>query len=206
MEGAVIGRVDPALYAVATDTWNSKFHFQNDNTLSGFGWMKNYVNTLCINSWQVKRYIDVYSESSPIGFSSKDLSHVSDLYTAAQEIWSKDIKPLLLCNNENCFTSPPAMKIQIDAYTNFLTTVAGLARSKWTEFNLRLMSVGICLMVVSLFIHVLIIGRLDMLFGLCFPFSGNTGISFSACLAYIIVLIRACSFLSNSFICKSISA
>lgn len=49
-----IGRVDPALYAVAADTWNSKFHFQNDNNISGFGWMENYVNTLCINSWQVR--------------------------------------------------------------------------------------------------------------------------------------------------------
>lgn len=154
----------------------------------------------------MKRYIDVYSESSPIGFSSKDLSHVSDLYADAQEIWSKDIKPSLLCDNENCYASPPSMKIQIDAYTNFLTTVAELARSKWTEFNLRLMSIGLCLMVVSLFIHVLIIWRLDKLFGLYFPFSGNTGISFTACFAYIIVLIRASSFLSNSFICKSVSA
>jgi GPI ethanolamine phosphate transferase 3 subunit O len=138
-----------------------------------------------------------------MGFSSKDLAHVSDLYAAAQENWSWNIKPSLLCDNESCFTSTSAIKIQIDAYSDFLATVAGLARSKWTEFNLRSMSVGLCLMVVSLFIHVLIIRRLDKQFGLYFPFSGNFGISFTAFFAYAILLIRACSFLSNSFICKS---
>lgn len=153
----------------------------------------------------MKRYIDVYSKSSPIGFSGKDLSHISNLYADAQDIWSRNIKPSLLFDEQSSFPLTSAIKIQIDAYSNFLMTVAGLARSKWTEFNLRLMSIGLCLMAVSIFIHVLIIKSLDTQFRLYFHLSGNSGISLAALLSYIIVLIRACSFLSNSFICKSCS-
>lgn len=128
--------------------------------------------------------------------------HVSDLYSQAQEIWSQNIKTSLLCKNESCFTSSSAIGMQIDAYSNFLATVAGLARSKWTEFNLRMMSIGLCLMVASLFIHGYVIKRLDCHFGVYFTFSGNSGISFRAGFACIVVLIRASSFLSNSYICK----
>ncbi|KAL3512488.1 hypothetical protein ACH5RR_025205 [Cinchona calisaya] len=196
-----IGRVDPELYGLAAGTGESRILGMNNHKQSGFEeWIKNYVNVLCINSWQVKRYIDVYSASSTIGFSGKDLMHVSDLYAQAQEIWSQNFKTSLLCKNESCFTSSSAVRMQIDAYSNFLSTVAGLARSKWTEFNLRMMSIGFCLMVASIFIHVYVIKRLDKHFGLSFPFSGNSWVSFSSVFAYTVVLIRASSFLSNSYI------
>ncbi|XP_027164375.1 GPI ethanolamine phosphate transferase 3-like isoform X2 [Coffea eugenioides] len=196
-----IGRVDPELYGLAAGTGEPRILGLNDRSDSGFEeWMKSYVNVLCINSWQVKRYMDVYSASSTIGFSQKDLLHVSELYTRAQEMWSQNIKSSLLCNTKSCNTLSSAIMNQIDAYSDFLATVAGLARSKWTEFNIRIMSIGLCLMVASLFTHVYAIKRLDNLFGLYFTHHGNSGISFMAVFAYTIVLIRASSFLSNSYI------
>lgn len=55
-------------------------------------------------------------------------------------------------------------------------------------------------MLASLLTHVYAIKRLDNLFGLYFTHPGNSGISFTAMFAYTIVLIRASSFLSNSYI------
>ncbi|KAJ8552035.1 hypothetical protein K7X08_028478 [Anisodus acutangulus] len=84
-----IGRVNPELYALAAGTWNlDNFTPESGINLSRLErWMQNYVNVLCMNTWQVKRYIDVYSASSVIGFSDKDMSHVSDLYAQARDIW-----------------------------------------------------------------------------------------------------------------------
>ncbi|CAI9113243.1 OLC1v1013816C1 [Oldenlandia corymbosa var. corymbosa] len=193
-----IGRVDPELYELVAASRESKFIAMNKQNDDSDAWMENYVNVLCINSWQVKRYIDAYSASSAIGFSGKDLVYISDLYANAQELWSKNIK--YPCESNSCFLSSSVLKMQIDRYSNFLSTVAGLARSKWTEFNLRLMTCGFCLMVVSLFVHVYIIKRLDKQFQHHVHFSGDSGISFTAVVAWGVVLIRAFSFLSNSFI------
>lgn len=49
-----IGRVNPQLYALGAGTWNfedSMGNCQNQPKLDE--WMLNYVNVLCINSWQV---------------------------------------------------------------------------------------------------------------------------------------------------------
>ncbi|XWS10689.1 hypothetical protein CRYUN_Cryun38cG0019100 [Craigia yunnanensis] len=197
----LIGRVNPELYALAVGTWNledNKTGNDEDQTKLE-EWMRNYVNVLCINSWQVKRYIDVYSALSVIGFSSEDLFHISDLYAKAEENWSYT-RNLLLYKNESCNTSLPDLKRQTVAYFNFLSYVAELARSKWTEFNLKMMGTGIGIMLLSLYGHFLAIKKLNQSNGVSLPLSRDSGISFGLMLASFIVVIRACSLLSNSFI------
>ncbi|CAK9165920.1 unnamed protein product [Ilex paraguariensis] len=197
-----IGSVNPELYALAGETWNLESSnvgdFQNQSGLEK--WMQNYVNVLCINSWQVKKYIDVYSASSVIGFSIEDLLHVSDVYAQAQENWSHTVKDVVLCKTESCHPSLAALQRQIDAYLNFLASVAELARSKWTEFNLKTMGIGFCMMLSSIIIQFLMMKRVDQLCAFYFPSQGNSMISFGTIFAHIAVLIRACSVLSNSYI------
>ncbi|XVF79533.1 hypothetical protein PTKIN_Ptkin14bG0230600 [Pterospermum kingtungense] len=196
-----IGRVNPELYALAVGTWNLEDNkTRNDEDQRKLEkWMQNYVNVLCINSWQVKRYIDVYSALSVIGFSSEDLFHISELYAKAEENWSYT-RNLLLCRNESCNSSLPELKRQTVAYFNFLSYVAELARSKWTEFNLKMMGAGIGIMLLSLYCHFLAIKRLNKSNGVSLPSSRDSTISFGLMLASFVVVLRACSLLSNSFI------
>ncbi|GAV85690.1 Phosphodiest domain-containing protein [Cephalotus follicularis] len=197
-----IGRVDPKLYALGTGTWSvegtSVGHGKNQTKLEE--WMQNYANILCINSWQVKRYIDVYSASSVIGFSSDDLLLVSNLYAQAEKNWSHISENWSLNKNENYNASLPVLSRQIDAYFDFLSSVADLARSKWTEFNIEMMSIGVGIMLISLFIHVFAMGRLNKKYGSYVPSSGDIGISFRFIFSCFVVVTRACSFLSNSYI------
>ncbi|GFQ02754.1 GPI ethanolamine phosphate transferase 3 [Phtheirospermum japonicum] len=73
-----IGRVNPELFSLAGGTWNQEMSTNgyDQSPSEGNNWMQDYVNVLCINSWQVKKYIDVYSSLSLIGFSEKDLLHL----------------------------------------------------------------------------------------------------------------------------------
>lgn len=191
-----IGRVNPTLYALAAGTWSLDTHnvgdFQDQSNLEE--WMRNYANVLCINSWQVKKYIDVYSASSVIGFSNEDLLHVEHMYAQAMENCSH------ISKSGSCDTSLTDLKNQIDSYINFLASVAELARTKWTEFNLEIMGLGLGIMLTSIFIHFLVIKRVDKLYGVSFSPHGNSGISFKLIFACTVVAIRACSLLSNSFI------
>lgn len=150
----------------------------------------------------MKRYLDVYSDSSVIGFSSEDLLHITDLYAQAVEKWSYTTKKLLFYNNDSCNSILPGLKRQIDLYANFLANVAELARSKWTEFNLKMMGIGFSIMLVSVFIHILAIKRVKKQYGISFSSSGDSKTSFGLLFSCFIVLIRACSLLSNSYICK----
>ncbi|CAL5354302.1 hypothetical protein CsSME_00042545 [Camellia sinensis var. sinensis] len=197
-----IGRVNPELYALASGTWNFESSkegiYQNQSNTEE--WMQNYVNVLCINSWQVKRYIDVYSASSVIGFSNEDLLHLSAMYSQAMENWSNTMINLLLHKNESCHTSLPDLRRQTDAYFSFLASVAELARSKWTEFNLKMMGIGFGVILTSLLVHLLAIRRLDKLCGVHFLSHAESGISFGLTFSCLVVVIRACSFLSNSYI------
>ncbi|XP_061989871.1 uncharacterized protein LOC133708427 [Rosa rugosa] len=196
-----IGRVNPQLYALGAGTWNfedSVGNCQNQPKLDE--WMLNYVNVLCTNSWQVKRYIDIYSASSVIGFSHEDLLHIGNIYAKAEERWSHTTKKLLLHKKESCNELLPALKRQIEEYSAFLASVAELARSKWTEFNLKLMGAGLGIMVVSLIIHFLAIKKVKEQYGFSFTSSGDSGISLGLIFACFVGVIRACSFLSNSFI------
>lgn len=146
----------------------------------------------------MKRYIDNYTASSVIGFSDEDLLHTASLYDEAMENWSHIMK--VLSNNEGSHIVP-SLKRQIGAYSNFLARVAELARSKWTEFNLRLMTLGFGIMLASLFVHFLAIKRVSKLCSSSFA-TEDCGITFELMLSCFMVVIRACSFLSNSFICK----
>lgn len=150
----------------------------------------------------MKRYIDVYSASSVIGFSREDLLHIADLYAQAAEKWSYTTKNFFIHKNESCDTVLPALKSQIDAYSNFLSSVAELARFKWTEFNLKTMAIGFGIMLLSIFIHILAITELKKKNGLSFSPFQDSGISFGLFFACFMVAIRAFSFFSNSYICK----
>ncbi|BFG15919.1 hypothetical protein CerSpe_021930 [Prunus speciosa] len=196
-----IGRVNPQLYALGAGTWNfedSVGNYQNKSKLEE--WMLNYANVLCTNSWQVKRYIDIYSASSVIGFSNEDLLHIASMYAKAEEKWSHTTQKLLLHKKESHNELLPALRRQIDLYSEFLASVAELARSKWTEFNLKMMGTGLGIMLISLLIHFLAIKKVKEQYGFSFTSSGDSGISFGLILSCFMVVIRACSFLSNSFI------
>ncbi|GFP87162.1 GPI ethanolamine phosphate transferase 3 [Phtheirospermum japonicum] len=163
-----IGRVNPELFSLAGGTWNQEMSTNGDDQSpsEGNNWMQDYVNVLCINSWQVKKYIDVYSSLSLIGFSEKDLLHVSELYYKAQELWSITSK-IFSDNSQRDFESSPLLKRQLDAYSAFLESVA----TRLTKLSGLQSSLP---------------NRSRKLFGLSF--------------ACIVVMIRAWSFLSNSFI------
>ncbi|KAL6578210.1 hypothetical protein OROMI_010538 [Orobanche minor] len=195
-----IGRVNPELFSLARGTWNQEKSTNGDyqSPSEGNNWMQDYVNVLCINSWQVKRYIDVYSSLSLIGFSEKDLLHVSELYSAAQNLWPTTSKSFS-DKSQRAFASP-LLKMQLDAYSAFLESVAALARSSWTEFNLRMMATGFCIMLISLYLHLFLIRRMDKLCGLLSSLRDCSMNFYGWSFACIVVMIRAWSFLSNSFI------
>ncbi|KAI5415397.1 hypothetical protein KIW84_040732 [Lathyrus oleraceus] len=198
MEGAVIGRINPELYALGAGSWKS----EASQKLPGSDvWMKNYANALCINTWQVKRYIDAYSASSAVGFSHDDLSRIASVYAEAENHWLHSTKKLLLDSDGDSDALVPALKWQIDAYFKFLTTVSELARSKWTEFDLNMMGSGIGIMLMSLIFQVFAILRATKQLGVnSSSLSGNSSIITSSSFTLFLLGIRSCSLLSNSYI------
>ncbi|KAI3780556.1 hypothetical protein L2E82_10540 [Cichorium intybus] len=187
-----IGRVNPLLYGLVAGTWNLKDHDMSNghNKQKLQEWMQNYAKVLCVNSWQVKRYIDVYTASSVIGFSIDDLKHVEEMYSHALN-WSNSLDDV---------ASFDALKKQIDLYSNFLASVAELARTKFTEFNLRMMGIGFGILLMSIFVHLLIIMRVDHMHKDVFAPNKTSAVPFGLIVSCIIVAARACSFLSNSYI------
>ena len=133
----------------------------------------------------------MYSSTAVIGLPSEDLHHLRELYTQAQTN---------LQNSSTCSVS--TLQRQIDAYFDYLGSVAELARSAWTEFNLILMFAGLCLMILSVFIQIFTILRINNLLELNFLVSGLTSSPFRLASALALVVIRAASFLSNSYICE----
>ncbi|XP_028773569.1 GPI ethanolamine phosphate transferase 3-like [Neltuma alba] len=192
-----IGRINPELYALGARRWD--LGAPQEPSESDV-WMQNYANVLCVNSWQVKRYIDVYSASSAVGFSSDDLSRIASTYAQAESHWLHSTKKLLSGSKNGSDTILPTLQKQIDAYFNFLATVAELARLKWTEFDLKLMISGILIMLLSIIFQILSILRGNKQLGIFMPLSGASGIFSISTLAYVLLAIRACSFLSNSYI------
>lgn len=124
------------------------------------------------------------------------------MYAQATDNWSKIVTNLVSEKNESCHVSLPDLKRQIDAYSSFLASVAELARSKWTQFNLEIMSIGFGVMLISLLVHVLCIRWLNKLCGVYVCSYAESGISHGLMFSFLIAAIRACSFLSNSYICK----
>ncbi|XP_010242066.1 PREDICTED: GPI ethanolamine phosphate transferase 3 isoform X2 [Nelumbo nucifera] len=201
-----IGRVNPEIYALAAGTWNQQSTTNTNckDWLNLEEWMQNYAHVLCINSWQVKRYIDVYSASSVIGFSSEDLLHVEEIYAQALNNWSNSVQKSFLSGqetlNDNFASTLSSLEGQINTYSNFLASVAELARSKWTEFDLWMMGAGIGIMLFSLLVHFIAFRRAHMLCQATYPSVRASGISSRVVFAVFMVAMRACSFLSNSYI------
>lgn len=150
----------------------------------------------------MKRYVDAYSTSSAVGFSHDDLSRIASVYAQVENHWSHSTKKLLLDRQNDSDTLVPALKRQIDAYFKFLTTVSELARSKWTEFDLNMMGTGIGIMLVSLIFQVFTILRANKKHGVMFSSSGDSYIITGSIFTIFLLGICACSFLSNSSICK----
>ncbi|CAO2819154.1 unnamed protein product [Amaranthus hypochondriacus] len=194
-----IGRVNSQLYALGAANFPSQGIQVEGHENKLDNWLPHYVNALCVNAWQVKRYIDMYSASSVIGFPFEDLLHVEDLYSLAQENWLHVVKGSLSYMNESSASSIPALKRQIDMYVQFLDSVIGLARSKWTEFNLKLMVVGLSIIFLSFIVQVVAIKRMDKFYAS--PLSANfPQASVALFFSILAVIVRACSFLSNSYI------
>ncbi|XP_039146772.1 LOW QUALITY PROTEIN: GPI ethanolamine phosphate transferase 3-like [Dioscorea cayenensis subsp. rotundata] len=188
-----IGCVNPELYALSGGTWDGQWtKNRNQEYCSDLEeWMQTYTNVLCINSWQVNRYIDMYTSTAVIGLPSEDLRHLRELYTQAQTN---------LQNSISSTCSESTLQRQIDAYSDYLGSVAKLARSAWTEFNLILMFAGLCVMILSIFVQIFFILRVNNLLELNYLVSGITSSPFRLASALALVVIRAASFLSNSYI------
>lgn len=154
----------------------------------------------------MKRYIDLYSASSVIGFPKEDLLHVAEVYAQAQAIWTAHVNNTFISGSEaprkTCVSSSSVLLEQIDAYSDFLATVATLGRSKWTEFDLKLMGVGLCILLMSLIFQLVAIRRAKKLCHTFYPSVTNPCISVRSMSTLGVVAIRACSFLSNSYICE----
>ncbi|XP_004508065.1 GPI ethanolamine phosphate transferase 3 isoform X2 [Cicer arietinum] len=193
-----IGRINPELYALGAGSWK----FDASQKLPEVDiWMKNYANALCINTWQVKRYIDAYSASSAVGFSHDDLSRIASVYAQAEDHWLHSTKKLLLDRHNDSDVLVPELKRQIDAYFKFLTTVAELARSKWTEFDLKMMGTGIGIMLISLIFQLYAILRPTKQHDVNLSSSsGNSSIITSSIFTIFLLAIHSFSLLSNSYI------
>ncbi|KXG32183.1 GPI ethanolamine phosphate transferase 3 [Sorghum bicolor] len=199
-----IGRVNPELYALSTGTWVNQRMGTNACSQDDLeAWMGRYAEVLCVNCWQVKRYIDQYSATSVIGFPLEDLQHITDLYSRAQENWSASL--ITTCSSETGSQEKVEGKgsvllQQIDAYNDFLQSFAKLARSAWTEFDLWSMGVGLLLMILSVIIQAFMLVNMNTISKSSDQKSSGSSIIPRFALAFAIVVIRAASFLSNSYI------
>ncbi|TVU22402.1 hypothetical protein EJB05_32095, partial [Eragrostis curvula] len=201
-----IGRVNLDLYALSAGTWDSQRMGTNgcasQNDVEA--WMWRYAEVLCVNSWQVKRYIDVYSATSVIGFPSEDLQSVADQYSKAQSNWSASLRTT--CSSETdgqeeyIERKSLVLQRQIDAYTNFLQSFAKLARNAWTEFDLWFMGIGLLLMVMSVITQACALVKLNTMYQSSNQESTSSRVIVQFSFAFILVTIRAASFLSNSYI------
>jgi phosphatidylinositol glycan class O len=101
------------------------------------------------------------------------------------------------CANKECTSS--ALRLQIDAYSDFLESFAKLARSAWTEFDLWLMGIGLSVMILSVSTQACMLVKLNI-----DQISEKERASSSFIpknfFAFALVAIRAASFLSNSYI------
>lgn len=155
-----VGRVNPELYVLGAGTWSEPSSIPNGDSSACLNiqrWMEHYLDVMCINSWQVKRYIDSYSASSIIGFSPEDLVQLGDIYARSQATFSSVREQQ--SSSEDYFDSGKCeikisrLQRQIDAYYKYLEATAELARSKWTQFGLKTMVLGLILLLLSISVH-----------------------------------------------------
>ncbi|CAD6239125.1 unnamed protein product [Miscanthus lutarioriparius] len=176
-----IGRVNPELYALSTVTWVNQRMGTNACTSQDDleAWMGRYAEVLCVNCWQVKRYIDQYSATSVIGFPLEDLQHITDLYSRAQENWSASLitSSSETGSQEKVEGKGSVLLQQIDAYNDFLQSFAKLARSAWTELDLWSMGVGLLLMILSVIIQASTLNLVFLLLNIFTRFGIEVGMS-----------------------------
>lgn len=152
---------------------------------------------------QVKKYIDHYSASSVIGFPKGDLVAVEDMFANIQNDYTYYRERSFFdkeSDREFRVNKSAILKWQVGSYSNFLDRVAELARSKWTEFDLREMGAGLFTLLLSIIFHLFSVRGIKVNFlkhGLPYDQSGIFPI-----FAALVVVIRAFSVLSNSYICK----
>lgn len=127
---------------------------------------------------------------------------MSELYTKAQESWSSSIITANTFNNDASSNVLPILRNQINVYSHFLEKVAELARSKWTEFDLTFMGIGLGVLFISLFLHIVAIMKVHRLFKSPCSHINNSWTLSRVLIPLLLVGIRANSFLSNSYICK----
>ncbi|XP_024514960.1 GPI ethanolamine phosphate transferase 3 isoform X1 [Selaginella moellendorffii] len=129
-----VGRVNLELLSLA---WSNH---ESSNT------PEHYQNVLCINSWQVMRYLEHYAAHSLNGIPAPDLMRLKAYY----EPLSRDATGIAT-----------GLKDQITSYNTFLTEAADLARSQWTQFGDAKMAAGLTLLVLSVPVHALALLRVS---------------------------------------------
>jgi GPI ethanolamine phosphate transferase 3 subunit O len=126
-----------------------------------------------------------------MGFPTDDLRHITDLYNKAQSIWSGSTNSTCVSENDS-----------IDGFSNFLLSFAALARSAWTEFDLELMGVGLGIIIISIICHLLMFRRVNNLSNAYDNKTLKSSSHYQIYVAFLLVAVRAVSFLSNSYICE----
>jgi hypothetical protein len=104
---------------------------------------------------QVKRYLELYSVFAITGFPKQDLVRLEEYYTRARVIPDsiKRLKQLWMsaedyeAKEEMIQRAVLAVRDQINAYDEFLSAAADLARSQWTQFGIGWMIVGLLILI-----------------------------------------------------------
>ncbi|CAM6023434.1 unnamed protein product [Sphagnum balticum] len=173
-----VGRVNPELYALAAGTWLSinTSHADEGHDSHTVDWLSAYKDVLCINSWQVKRYLEAYSTSSIGGFPAADFAHVQSLYATVQSLASKPLHqdPSQLTYLDHQFDTLAELDAKkreelvskvtgltklVYGYLNYLESAADLARAQWTQFGDGWMVLGLSLLVASIVVHAVALSR-----------------------------------------------
>ncbi|CAM6100656.1 unnamed protein product [Calypogeia fissa] len=158
-----VGHVNAELYTLVSGNRASMHEssHEKEGLLSSLELMNQYKEVLCVNSWQVRRYFEVYSKSAITGFPPQDLQRLDDLYTKAQMVPDalKALEDRWIsaeggqAREEMILGFISAAREQIDAYGEYLSAAASLARSQWTQFGIAWMIVGFSLLIACIAIR-----------------------------------------------------
>ncbi|KAJ7568154.1 hypothetical protein O6H91_01G020900 [Diphasiastrum complanatum] len=163
-----VGRVNPELYALSAGTWPN---FQlippqpHETFVVLIEWLERYLTVLCINSWQVKRYFEVYEASALSKFPAEQLSSLNDLYVKSHllaNIIRKNQGPAQIGTGYEEFLHKRISNLtdEILSFSSFLKAAGLLARSQWTQFGDVYMAVGVLTLIVSVAVHAVALQRL----------------------------------------------
>ncbi|KAG0557025.1 hypothetical protein KC19_11G096500 [Ceratodon purpureus] len=165
-----VGRVNTELYALAASTWPLPSEVGHLSEALVPVWLERFNHVLCMNSWQVKRYLDAYTASSIRGFPSAEFAHVQSLYDKAQTSphFLHTDHPRLKRNDSgsdlskfNEYSSETVTRLIDSIQSNlvYLLAAADLARTQWTQFEDEWMVIGLILLVTSMVIHGVALSR-----------------------------------------------